>query len=105
MGSAGRGRPSGHLPGAVAAPGRGSAMTDTQPRPDRTLVPFPAQAAAEMEAAEQHGHTAVVGLLSALFAGVVMLARSVKKSPKATQARAVVGYRLRKAPHDGARLG
>jgi hypothetical protein len=78
-------------------------MTDTQPRPDRTLVPFPAQAAAEMEAAEQHGHTAVVGLLSALFAGVVMLARSVKKSPKVAQARAVVGYRLRKAPHDGAR--
>ena len=48
-------------------------MTDTQPRPDRTLVPFPAQAAAEMEAAEQHGHTAVVGLLSA-FAGVVIYA-------------------------------
>ena len=80
-------------------------MTDTQPRPDRTLVPFPAQAAAEMEAAEQHGHTAVVGLLSALFAGVVMLARSVKKSPKVAQAQAVAGYRLRKAPHDGARLG
>jgi S-DNA-T family DNA segregation ATPase FtsK/SpoIIIE len=34
-----------------------------------------------------------------------MLARSVAKSPKVAQARAVVGYRLRKAPHDGARLG
>ncbi|MCA1695335.1 MAG: hypothetical protein LC749_11715 [Actinobacteria bacterium] len=90
-------------------------MTDTQPRDGDNLIRFPKQAGRQVEPApevldgelvtEQDTAADVVGLLSGLRARVVMLVRSVATSPTVTQARAVVAYRLRKAPRDVTRLG
>ncbi len=90
-------------------------MTDTQPRHGNNLIHFPKQAGRQVEPApkvldselvtEQDTAADVVGLLSGLPARVVMLGRGVVTSPTVTQARAVVVYRLCKAPRDVARLG
>jgi hypothetical protein len=80
-------------------------MTGRQPRPDDRLILFPKETGAQVEVTDQQGRAAVVGLLSGLSAPMVMLAQRLAKSPTFAQARAVVGYRLRKAPRDVVRLG
>ncbi|MCA1693459.1 MAG: hypothetical protein LC749_01310, partial [Actinobacteria bacterium] len=89
-------------------------MTSIQPRDGDSLIPFSRQAGGQEELAPEvldgglvaeQDTASVVGLLSGLPARVVMLVRGVVTSPTVTQARAVVAYRLRKAPRDVARLG
>jgi S-DNA-T family DNA segregation ATPase FtsK/SpoIIIE len=89
-------------------------MSDTQPDPGDNLILFPTPAGNQGQPAPvvldgelltEQDNPAVVGQLAGLLARVVMLARGVGTAPQVVQARAVVGYRLRKAPRDVARLG
>lgn len=85
-------------------------MTDIQPQDGEGLIPFSQQAGGEVELAPEllGGElvtASVVGLLSGLPARVVLMVRGAVTSPNVTQARSVLGYRLRKAPRDVARLG
>jgi DNA segregation ATPase FtsK/SpoIIIE, S-DNA-T family len=86
-------------------------MSDTQPNDN--LIPFPTQAGNEMEPAPEvlNGElvtdrdTAVVDMLARLYARVLILVRTVARSPQLAQLRAVAGYRLRQTPRDVTRLG
>ncbi|MGH3845366.1 MAG: hypothetical protein ACRDR6_17570 [Pseudonocardiaceae bacterium] len=90
-------------------------MTDTRPKHGDNLIHFPKQAGRQVQPApevfdgelvtEQDTAADVVGLLSGLGARVVTLVRGAATSPTVMQARAVVAYRLRKAPRDVTRLG
>jgi hypothetical protein len=89
-------------------------MSDTHPDPGDNLILFPTPAGAQGHSAPvvldgelltEQDNPAVVGPLAGLVVWVVMLARGVGTSPQVVQARAVVGYRLRKAPRDAVRLG
>jgi len=87
-------------------------MTDIQSQPEGTLIPFPHRTDGQQPAPEavdsepmNEQQAVAAELLSGLAARLVMLVRDVVASPRVAQARAVVGYRLRKAPRDVARLG
>jgi S-DNA-T family DNA segregation ATPase FtsK/SpoIIIE len=90
-------------------------MTGTRPRQGGELIPFPQQADTQVPPTpevldselltEQHDTATVLGTLAGLCTRMVMLARRLAASPRTAQAWAVVGYRLRKAPRDAARLG
>lgn len=88
-------------------------MTDTQPQHGDNLSSFPKLAGRQVEPApevlegellSERDTATAVGLLSGLLARVVMLVRGVATSPRVVQVRAVVVYRLRKAPRDAVRL-
>jgi S-DNA-T family DNA segregation ATPase FtsK/SpoIIIE len=86
-------------------------MSDSQSPPNDNLIRFPAQAGTQVEPAPEvldgelveQDTAAVVGLLSGL-AAIVRPVRGMCRSPRVAQAGVVVGYRLRKAPRDVARL-
>ena len=89
-------------------------MSDTQPDPGDNLILFPTPAGAQGQPAPvvldgelltERDNPAGVGPFAGVVVRVVMLARGVGTSPRVVQARAVVGYRLRKAPRDAVRLG
>ncbi|MGA8517651.1 MAG: hypothetical protein WB735_05845 [Pseudonocardiaceae bacterium] len=89
-------------------------MSDTQSDPGDNLILFPTPAGApgkpapvvlDGELLTEQDNPAVVGELAGLLARVLLLVRGVGTSPRVVQALAVVGYRLRKAPRDVARLG
>lgn len=89
-------------------------MTYTQPQHGDNLSSFPKPAGGQVEPApevlegellSERDIATAVGLLSGLLARVVMLVRGVATSPRVVHARAVVVYRLRKAPRDAVRLG
>jgi S-DNA-T family DNA segregation ATPase FtsK/SpoIIIE len=89
-------------------------MSDTQSEPGDNLILFPTPAGAQGQPAPvvldgelltEQDNPAGVGQVTGLVVWVLMLARGVGTAPRLVQARAVVAYRLRKAPRDVARLG
>jgi DNA segregation ATPase FtsK/SpoIIIE, S-DNA-T family len=89
-------------------------MSDTQPDPADNLILFPTQSGAQGQPAPvvldgelltERDNPAAVGQLAGVLARMLLLARRVGTAPRVVQALAVVGYRLRKAPRDVARLG